>query len=149
MQASQIILEAYRMGDLDLQNRMVMAPMTRSRADNAEHAPSAIHVKYYQQRASAGLIITEGSQVSPMAVGYINTPGMYSEAQTEGWKAVTAAVHEAGGKIFAQLWHVGRISHPDFHGGELPLAPDAINPNAKSYTPQGFKACLLYTSRCV
>lgn len=127
------------MGDLQLQNRVVMAPMTRSRADNPENAPTSIHEEYYRQRASAGLIITEGSQVSKKAVGYINTPGIYSEAQVEGWKKVTKAVHDEGGKIFIQLWHVGRISHPDFHNGDLPHAPSAINPMAKSFTPKGFK----------
>ncbi len=116
-----------------------MAPMTRSRATNDERAPTQMHVKYYTQRAGAGLIISEGSQVSEEAVGYINTPGIYSAAQVAGWKKVTDSVHAAGGKIFCQLWHVGRISHPDFHEGELPLAPDAINPHAKSFTPQGFK----------
>jgi N-ethylmaleimide reductase len=85
------------------------------------------------------LIITEGSQVSKDAVGYINTPGIYSDAQVEGWKKVTKRVHDKGGKIFIQLWHVGRMSHPDFHNGELPLSSSAINPNAKSFTPDGFK----------
>lgn len=116
-----------------------MAPMTRSRATNPENKVFDIHATYYRQRASAGLIISEGSQISPRAVGYINTPGIYSEAQTEAWKQVTQAVHEAGGHIFIQLWHVGRMSHPDFHGGELPLSASATNPNSKSYTPQGFK----------
>lgn len=135
----QPLLEPYDMKGLVLKNRVIMAPMTRSRADNAEHAPTEIHVKYYTQRAGAGLIISEGSQVSKAAVGYVNTPGIYSEAQVAGWKKVTEGVHRANGKIFCQLWHVGRISHPDFHNGELPLAPDAINPGAKSYTPEGFK----------
>ena len=117
-----------------------MAPMTRSRAANAENKPvEELHVVYYRRRASAGLIITEGSQVSKDAVGYVNTAGIYSKAQVEGWKKVTEAVHNDGGKIFIQLWHVGRMSHPDFHNGELPLAPSAINPNAQSYTPEGFK----------
>lgn len=125
---------------LQLKNRVVMAPMTRSRAVNAENKPvEELHVEYYKQRASAGLIITEGSQVSKDAVGYVNTPGIYSKAQVEGWKKVTKAVHEEGGKIFIQLWHVGRMSHPDFHNGKLPLAPSALNPNAQSYTPEGFK----------
>lgn len=126
-------------GGLELKNRVWMAPMTRSRADNPENKPFEIHAKYYTQRATAGLIITEGSQVSPDGVGYINTPGIYSETQIEGWKAVTGAVHAAGGHIFIQIWHVGRISHPDFHNGKLPLAPSAINPHQKSYTPEGFK----------
>lgn len=135
----QPLLQALTLGDLELKNRVVMAPMTRNRADNPENAPTDLHAEYYRQRASAGLIITEGSQISKRAVGYIFTPGIYSEAQVEGWKKVTQAVHDEGGKIFIQLWHVGRISHPDFHGGDLPHAPSAINPKAKSYTPKGFK----------
>ncbi|NHE59567.1 alkene reductase [Cyclobacterium plantarum] len=135
----QPLLEKLKLGDLLLNNRVVMAPMTRSRADNPDNAPTELQVDYYSQRASAGLIITEGSQISKKAVGYINTPGIYTAAQIEGWKKVTSAVHEQGGKIFIQLWHVGRISHPDFHNGELPLAPSAINPNSKAFTPKGFK----------
>jgi N-ethylmaleimide reductase len=126
--------------NLQLKNRVVMAPLTRSRATNIENKPvEELHVEYYKQRASAGLIITEGSQVSKDAVGYVNTAGIHSKAQVEGWKKVTEAVHEEGGKIFIQLWHVGRMSHPDFHNGKLPLAPSALNPNAQSYTPEGFK----------
>lgn len=125
---------------LNLKNRVVMAPMTRSRAANDANKPTAdLHAVYYGQRASSGLIITEGAQVSKNAVGYVNTPGIYSKAQVEGWKKVTTEVHDKGGKIFIQLWHVGRMSHPDFHNGDLPLAPSAINPNAQSYTPEGFK----------
>ncbi|AEL27103.1 alkene reductase [Cyclobacterium marinum] len=135
----QPLLESLTIGDLTLANRLIMAPMTRSRADNQEKAPTDLHAEYYKQRASAGLIITEGSQISQEAVGYINTPGIHSKAQVEGWKKVTKAVHDEGGKIFIQLWHVGRISHPDFHEGKLPLAPSAINPKAKSFTPKGFK----------
>ena len=136
---NQPLLEKLKLGDLSIANRVVMAPMTRSRADNQDKAPTDLHAEYYKQRASAGLIITEGSQISQEAVGYINTPGIHSKAQVEGWKKVTKAVHDAGGKIFIQLWHVGRISHPDFHEGKLPLAPSAINPKAKSFTPKGFK----------
>ncbi|HEX5340690.1 MAG TPA: alkene reductase, partial [Gammaproteobacteria bacterium] len=117
----------------------VMAPMTRSRADNPDRAPTDMHVDYYAQRASAGLIITEGSQVSPQGVGYLFTPGIHSEAQVAGWKQVTDAVHEKGGRIFIQLWHVGYMSHPDFHDGELPVAPSALNPNTKVFTPTGLK----------
>ncbi len=125
---------------IQLKNRVVMAPMTRSRAVNDEKKPTdELQGVYYEQRASAGLIITEGSQVSERAVGYVNTPGIHTKAQVEGWKKVTKRVHDKGGKIFIQLWHVGRMSHPDFHNGELPLAPSAINPNAQSYTPDGFK----------
>jgi N-ethylmaleimide reductase len=140
MNSEQPLLQKYSNANLELRNRVVMAPMTRSRAANLENKPTGeLQGDYYAQRASAGLIITEGSQVSQQAVGYINTPGIYSDAQVEGWKEVTSKVHEAGGKIFIQLWHVGRMSHPDFHNGDLPVAPSAINPDAKSYTPQGFK----------
>lgn len=128
------------MGDLELPNRVVMAPMTRNRAANDDNAPTEdLHVKYYTQRATAGLMITEGSQVSKRAEGYINTAGMYNRSQIAGWKKVTDSVHDAGGRIFAQLWHVGRISHPDFHNGELPWAPSALNPEEQVYTPEGQK----------
>src|SRR5664279_3441830 len=103
----------YRMGDLTLPNRIVMAPMTRSRAGDAD-VPVSLTVTYYVQRASAGMIITEGSQVSPQGVGYMHTPGIYSSAQIDGWKKVTDAVHLAGGRIFIQLWHVGRVPTPTF-----------------------------------
>ena len=136
---NQTLIKNYKLGDIELKNRVVMAPMTRSRADNPGNIPNDIMVEYYRQRSSAGLIITEGSQISKRAVGYINTPGIYSDEQVEGWKKITKAVHEKDGKIFIQLWHVGRMSHPDFHGGELPLSASAINPNSKSYTPKGFK----------
>lgn len=140
MDYNQALLKPFKLGDLELKNRVVMAPMTRSRADNEQKAANAeLQGLYYKQRASAGLIITEGSQISEKAVGYINTPGIHTKAQTEGWKEVTKMVHDEGGKIFLQLWHVGRMSHPDFHNGDLPHAPSAINPNSKSYTPEGFK----------
>lgn len=139
MNTDQPLLKPITIGNLNLENRIWMAPMTRSRADNPENQAFEIHEEYYRQRASAGLIISEGSQVSPKAVGYINTPGIYSAAQTEAWKGVTKAVHEADGHIFIQLWHVGRMSHPDFHGGELPVSASATNPNSKSFTPDGFK----------
>lgn len=137
--SQQPLLQSYSLGDLKLPNRVIMAPMTRSRATNDDQAPTQLHADYYAQRATAGLIITEGSQVSKQAVGYIHTAGIHSKAQVEGWKKVTKSVHDAGGRIFIQLWHVGRMSHPDFHDGELPLAPSAINPHEKSYTPEGFK----------
>lgn len=140
MNDKQPLLQPYTSKNLTLRNRVVMAPMTRSRADNPGKVPTAdLQGVYYQQRASAGLIITEGSQVSEQAVGYINTPGIHTDTQVAGWKKVTQMVHEDGGKIFIQLWHVGRISHPDFHDGDLPLAPSALNPDAKAFTPQGFK----------
>lgn len=114
-----------------------MAPMTRNRADNKEKAPTELHVAYYRQRSGAGLIISEGSQVSERAVGYINTPGIHTIAQVKGWQRVTEAIHEEDGKIFIQLWHCGRISHPTFHNGAKPLAPSAVNPNIKICTPEG------------
>ncbi len=126
--------------NITLKNRIVMAPMTRSRADNEGNVPKdELHSLYYEQRVSAGLIITEGAQVSKQAVGYIYTAGIYSDEQVAGWKKVTKRVHDAGGKIFIQLWHVGRMSHPDFHNGELPLSASALNPEAKSFTQEGFK----------
>tara|TARA_R110000796_G_scaffold88850_6_gene191961 strand:- start:17574 stop:18671 length:1098 start_codon:yes stop_codon:yes gene_type:complete len=133
---NQYLLQPYNSKYLNLKNRVVMAPMTRSRGSIATEE---LHGLYYEQRASAGLIITEGSQISERAVGYINTAGIHSKEQVEGWKKVVKRVHGKGGKIVIQLWHVGRMSHPDFHNGELPLAPSAINPNAQSYTPNGFK----------
>ncbi len=136
----QPLLTEYNLNGLKLPNRVVMAPMTRSRADNPENAPREdFEAAYYALRASAGLIITEGSPISDDAIGYVNVPGIYKQAQVEGWKKVTKKVHDENGRIFIQLWHVGRMSHPDFHNGEKPLAPSAINPNAQSYTPEGFK----------
>jgi N-ethylmaleimide reductase len=135
----QPLLTAYHK-NISLNNRVVMAPMTRSRADNPGNVPTDdLHGLYYEQRASAGLIITEGTQVSKRAVGYIHTAGIYSDAQVAGWKKVTKRVHDKGGKIFIQLWHVGRMSHPDFHSGALPFSASAINPEAQSFTPAGFK----------
>jgi N-ethylmaleimide reductase len=116
----------FHLGRLDLKNRMVMAPMTRSRALVDGNVPNPLAVTYYVQRASAGLLITEGTQVSTQGVGYIRTPGIHSSEQVASWRKVTDAVHAAGGVIFAQLWHVGRVSHPDFHDGQLPVAPSAI-----------------------
>jgi N-ethylmaleimide reductase len=135
----QIIFEPYNLNGLALSNRMVMAPMTRSRSANPGNVPTELTTLYYQQRASAGLIITEGTYVSRDAVGYLNVPGIYTEEQVEGWQLVTNAVHQQGGKIFAQLWHVGRLSHPDLLDGELPLGPSALNPLAQAFTPEGFK----------
>lgn len=140
MSKDQALLKSYNLNGLELPNRIVMAPMTRSRANNSENIPTGeLQGNYYEQRASAGLIISEGSQVSKKAVGYVNTPGIYNKDQVEAWKVVTKKVHDASGRIFIQLWHVGRMSHPDFHNGELPLAPSAVNPESKSFTPDGFK----------
>jgi N-ethylmaleimide reductase len=137
------LLTPVQVGPYGLRNRMVMAPMTRNRAVEGL-VPAPIAATYYQQRASAGLIVTEGSQVSDQAVGYPNTPGIHSAAQVEGWTKVTTAVHERGGRIFLQLWHVGRISHPSLQPeGALPVAPSAITPEGTVYTytgPQPFVA---------
>ena len=138
--SKQHLLSPYKSKNLNLTNRVVMAPMTRSRANNEGNIPTdELHGLYYEQRVSAGLIISEGAQVSKKAVGYIHTPGIYSDAQVAGWKIITDRVHANGGKIFMQLWHVGRMSHPDFHDGELPHSASAINPNAQAYTLDGFK----------
>jgi N-ethylmaleimide reductase len=133
----QALLTPVKLGPYELRNRVVMAPMTRDRADNPELAPTAMHAEYYAQRASAGLIISEGSQISPQGTGYIYTPGIYSDAQVKGWEQVTDAVHARGGRIFLQLWHVGYVSHPDFHNGALPVSASALDPMTKTYTPKG------------
>lgn len=124
---TSILFEPLKMGALELPNRIIMAPLTRCRSSEGR-VPNDMMVEYYKQRASAGLIISEATSVSPMGVGYPNTPGIWSEAQVEGWKAVTRAVHEAGGRILLQLWHVGRISDPIYLDGQLPVAPSAIQP---------------------
>jgi len=121
------LIEPLQVGELNLPNRIVMAPLTRCRA-SAGRIPNALMAEYYAQRASAGLILSEATSVSPQGVGYPDTPGIWSDAQVEGWRRVTKAVHAAGGRIFLQLWHVGRISHPDYLDGELPVAPSAITP---------------------
>jgi N-ethylmaleimide reductase len=134
------VFSPYRLGPLLLPNRLVMAPMTRNRARPGE-VPGELNALYYAQRASAGLIITEGTQVSQQGQGYPNTPGIFSAAQVEGWKLVTQAVHAAGGRIFAQLWHVGRISHPSLQpGGGAPVAPSAIQPAGQIMTTQGMQS---------
>lgn len=116
-------------GDLTLKNRVIMAPLTRCRATGTDgRVPNDLMETYYVQRASAGLILTEATIVSPMGAGYANTPGIYSDEQVTAWKKITTAVHAAGGKIFCQIWHVGRISHPTFLNGALPVAPSAIAP---------------------
>ena len=127
------------LGDLKLPNRIIMAPLTRNRAAEG-NVPQAMNVEYYRQRASAGLIISEGSQISPQGLGYPGTPGIHSEAQVEGWKKVTEAVHKAGGLIFCQLWHVGRISHTSLQiNGELPVAPSALKPSGQIFTYTGLQ----------
>ncbi|SDK55089.1 alkene reductase [Pseudomonas indica] len=119
------LFDPIKIGDLELNNRIVMAPLTRCRADEGR-VPNALMAEYYAQRASAGLILSEATSVSPMGVGYPDTPGIWSDAQVRGWSNITKAVHANGGKIMLQLWHVGRISDPSYLNGELPVAPSAI-----------------------
>ncbi|TPV45579.1 alkene reductase [Pantoea deleyi] len=127
------------LGELRLKNRVIMAPLTRSRAGEGD-VPTPMIAEYYWQRAGAGLIITEASQISPQGKGYPRTPGIFSSQQINGWKTVTDAVHSRDGKIFLQLWHVGRLSHPDVqpHGG-LPVAPSAIAAEGEIFTSEGLK----------
>ncbi len=128
-----------QLGDLALANRIIMAPLTRNRA-GAGNVPQDINVEYYRQRASAGLIISEGSQISACGIGYPGTPGIHSEAQIAGWKRVTDAVHEQGGRIFIQLWHTGRISHSSLQPGHiLPVAPSALKAAGKTLTLEGMQ----------
>ena len=135
--AESLLFQPIRIGELSLKNRVVMAPMTRNRA-NGDDAPHPLNARYYAQRASAGLIVTEASQVSPQGKGYPGTPGSYSPQQVEGWRLVTDAVHARGGRIFLQLWHVGRISHPSLQpGGASPVAPSAIPPAGNAMTASG------------
>ena len=123
------LFDPIRVGDLDLPNRIFMAPLTRLRG-TFDHVPRPeLMAQYYAQRATAGLIITEGTPVAPMGVGYPQVPGIWSREQAEAWKPVVEAVHQAGGHIFAQIWHVGRISHSSYLGGKLPVAPSAIAPS--------------------
>lgn len=131
-----LLLEPYQLGTLALPNRMVMCPLTRNRAPGG--TPNALMAEYYRQRATAGLIVTEGTQVGPLGQGYQDTPGIYTDAQRDGWRMITDAAHTAGGRIFAQLWHVGRVSHSYYHG-KRPVAPSAIPPNGNAYTPDGMK----------
>jgi len=132
------LFKPVQFGPYTLSNRIAMAPLTRSRAQKGD-IPSLLAPEYYRQRAGAGLIIAEATQISPQGKGYAFTPGIYNSAQVEGWQAVTDAVHQAGGHIFLQLWHVGRISHPALQpNGELPVAPSAIKPEGNAFTEQGF-----------
>lgn len=136
---ANILFSPFNLSGLELPNRMVMAPLTRCRAIPGIDAPQAMNAVYYGQRATAGLIISEATQISPTAKGYAWTPGIYSPEQVAGWKLVTSAVHEQGGKIFAQLWHVGRISHPSLQPhNQDPVAPSAIKPiGQKTFIEQG------------
>ena len=120
-----------KLGRLIIPNRILLAPMTRSRSAQPGDIPTDLMAEYYAQRASAGLIITEATQISAQGKGYSFTPGIYSEEQVNGWKKVTTKVHEAGGHIFSQLWHVGRMSHASFHDDGLTVAPSALAPDAQ------------------
>src|SRR5690606_12798629 len=127
--SQDLLFSPYTLGDLRLPNRFVMSPLTRSRAKQPGDIPWELNVEYYRQRASAGLIIAEATHVSPQGKGYAYTPGIYTQEQVDGWRRVTEAVHQAGGRIVLQLWHVGRISHPLLQpGGRLPVAPSAVQP---------------------
>jgi N-ethylmaleimide reductase len=129
------IMDSLKLGDQTLSNRVIMAPLTRMRSKQPGNIPHQLNATYYAQRSSAGLIISEATQISQQAQGYPATPGIHTAEQIEGWKMVTEAVHQKGGKIFLQLWHVGRISHSSFQeGGKLPVAPSAIKPGGKTMT---------------
>jgi N-ethylmaleimide reductase len=133
------LFQPVRLGSYRLANRIVMAPLTRSRA-GADGVPSPLMAEYYEQRASAGLIVAEGTNISPQGRGYAFTPGIYSTRQVEAWRVVTQAIHAKGGRVFLQLWHVGRISHPSLQpDGALPVAPSAICPSGLAYTETGFQ----------
>jgi 2,4-dienoyl-CoA reductase-like NADH-dependent reductase (Old Yellow Enzyme family) len=120
------LFDPITIGDLALPNRIIMAPLTRARAIGGARVPNELMAEYYVQRASAGLILSEATSVTPQGVGYADTPGIWSDEQVDGWKTVTSAVHKAGGRIFMQLWHVGRISDPELLDGAAPVAPSAI-----------------------
>lgn len=135
---NQAIFQSYDLGPITLANHIVMAPLTRNRA-GAGLVPSELAATYYAQRATAGLLITEATQISAQAQGYQDTPGIYTPAQIDGWRNVTDAVHAKGGRIFVQLWHVGRISHVDLQpGGAAPVAPSAIRAETKTFVNNGF-----------
>ncbi|WP_185983236.1 alkene reductase [Aureimonas mangrovi] len=133
------LFEPFDLGPIRLSNRFVMAPLTRSRA-TSEGDVGDLQVEYYRQRAGAGLIVSEATNITVEGRGYAFTPGIYTDEHVAGWKRVTDAVHAEGGKIFLQLWHVGRISHPDLQeGGQLPVAPSAVKPEGQAFTEDGFK----------
>ncbi|HYP71065.1 MAG TPA: alkene reductase, partial [Variovorax sp.] len=128
-----------RLGAIEVGNRIAMAPLTRNRAIDGR-VPNPLAIQYYEQRASAGLIVAEATQISPLGQGYLDTPGIYSQAQIDAWRKVTDAVHARGGRIVLQLWHVGRISHTSLlPEGEVPVAPSALRANGKTFTAKGFE----------
>lgn len=137
---NNLLLQPFQLNNISLKNKMVMAPMTRRRAENPDLAADEMTALYYSQRSSTGLLISEGSQISPEAYGYTNSPGCYSDPQIAGWRKVTKAVHEKGGKIFLQLWHVGPFSHPSLQpGNQKPLAASPVKPSGEVLTPDGHK----------
>ncbi len=143
-QESHSLFDPIAIGALRLPNRIIMAPLTRNRANPADDAPHALNATYYAQRATAGLIVSEASQVSLQGKGYAFTPGIYSDAQVAGWKLVTDAVHAAGGRIVLQLWHVGRISHPSLQpDGALPVAPSALPFVSQVFDGKAFVDCVV------
>lgn len=136
--AHEALFQPLKIGAITVPNRIFMAPLTRNRS-HCDGVPKPLAVEYYRQRAAAGLIISEGAQISIFGKGYLDTPGIYTDAQVEAWKPVTKAVHEAGGRIACQLWHVGRISHVSFlPGGAAPVGPSAIQARTKTFTAEGF-----------
>ena len=137
--SNQPLFMPYRMGDLDLPNRIVMAPLTRMRAQSHDHVPTTLQAEYYAQRASAGLIIAEATAISPEGFGWADTPGLWTKEQVRGWRRVTDAVHAAGGRIIAQLWHTGAISHPELLNGAQPVSASNVDPGQISVTPTGRK----------
>ena len=142
---SDPLLKPIKIGQLTLANRAFMAPMTRGRAGKSRVANDLI-ATYYQQRATAGLLITEATAVSEGGYGWVGAPAIYSSEQQKGWEKTTRAVHEAGGHIFLQLWHMGRVSHPDFLDGNLPVGPSPIAARGESVTPLGKKIMSYHTS---
>jgi N-ethylmaleimide reductase len=138
LRSTELLFSPYPLGDLALPNRIVMAPLTRNRSGK-EGIPTPLMAEYYAQRASAGLIISEATQISAEGQGYEGTPGIYTDPQLAGWELVTHAVHTCGGRIFLQLWHVGRISHTSLQpGGRSPVAPSAVTADAKTFVDGGF-----------
>lgn len=134
---NQPLLKPLKLGDLDLRNRVIMAPLTRTRARNAERVPTDLMLEYYRQRASAGLIFTEGTFVSDGAQGWYGAPGIYTEKQRKAWERITDAVHKEGGKIFVQLWHTGGVSSPELRDGLPALAPSALDLGQQVHSIQG------------
>src|SRR5579872_1539426 len=138
-ESAEPLLTPYRMGDLDLPNRVIMAPLTRMRANPDDHVPTILQAEYYAQRASAGLIISEATAISPEGFGWADTPGLWTEEQVRGWRRVTDAVHAADGRIISQLWHTGAISHPELLDGAQPVSASDVDPGQISFTWAGRK----------